>query len=72
MTTRPGGRSSDGNGPSLATGPERRASLSLLTILKSDLLAAGGFEDARIVRQPMAGNPTLLTDDEWDVIESLR
>lgn len=41
-------------------------------ILKADLLDAGGFENARIIRQPMAGNPTLLTDDEWDVIERLR
>lgn len=41
-------------------------------ILKADLLAAGGFEGARIIRQPMAGNPLKLTDDEWQLIERLR
>ena len=41
-------------------------------ILKTDLLAAGGFDQARIVRQPMAGNPTRLNDEEWHVIERLR
>ncbi len=41
-------------------------------ILKTDLLDAGGFEHARIIRQPMAGNPTKLTDDEWRVVERLR
>lgn len=41
-------------------------------ILKADLLNAGGFENARIIRQPMAGNPTKLTDDEWRIVERLR
>jgi hypothetical protein len=41
-------------------------------ILKVDLLQAGGFEKARIVSQPMAGNPFMLTDEEWQVIERLR
>ncbi len=41
-------------------------------ILKTDLLAAGGFEQASIIRQPMAGNPTKLTDDEWRVVDRLR
>lgn len=41
-------------------------------ILKTDLLQAGGFEQARIVRQPVAGNPTKLTDDEWLVVQRLR
>ncbi len=41
-------------------------------MLKADLLAAGGFEQARIIRQPMAGNPTKLSDGEWRVIERLR
>ena len=41
-------------------------------ILKVDLLAAGGFEQSRIIKQPMAGNPFLVTDEEWQVIERLR
>jgi hypothetical protein len=41
-------------------------------ILKTDMLAAGGFDQARIIRQPMAGNPMKLTDEEWAVIERLR
>ena len=41
-------------------------------ILKTDLLTAGGFEQARIIRQPMAGNPMRLTDGEWRLIERLR
>ena len=41
-------------------------------ILKVDLLAAGGFDEARIVTQPMAGSPFLTTDAEWQVIERLR
>lgn len=41
-------------------------------ILKTDLLDAGGFENARIIRQPMAGNPTKLTDEEWRIIDRLR
>jgi hypothetical protein len=41
-------------------------------ILKTDLLTAGGFDQARIIRQPMAGNPMKLTDEEWAVIEGLR
>jgi len=41
-------------------------------ILKTDLLDAGGFENARIIRQPMAGNPTKLTDEEWRIVERLR
>ena len=40
-------------------------------ILKGDLLAAGGFEQARIIRQPWAGNPMKLTNAEWRVIERL-
>jgi len=41
-------------------------------ILRSDLLEAGGFEHANIIRQPFAGNPFKLTDDEWMIIERLR
>ena len=40
-------------------------------VLKTDLLAAGGFEKARVIRQPFAGNPLLLTDREWGVIQQL-
>lgn len=40
-------------------------------ILKGDLLAAGGFEQARIIRQPFSRNPLKLTDAEWQVIERL-
>ncbi len=40
-------------------------------VLKTDLLAAGGFEKARVIRQPFAGNPMLLTDTEWNLIERL-
>lgn len=40
-------------------------------ISKQQLLAAGGFEGARIIRQPMAGNPLRLTDEEWAVIDRL-
>ena len=38
-------------------------------ILRSDLLEAGGFEHANIIRQPFADNPVNLTDDEWIIIE---
>lgn len=41
-------------------------------ILKTDLLGAGGFEQARIIRQPMAGNPFKVTEDEWRMIQRLR
>ncbi len=41
-------------------------------ILKKDLLTAAGFQQARVIRQPMAGNPMKLTDDEWRVIKRLR
>jgi len=41
-------------------------------VLKSDLLAAGGFEKARVIRQPFAGNPMLLTDAEWTLINRLK
>lgn len=40
-------------------------------VLKTDLLAAGGFEKARVIRQPFAGNPMLLSDAEWDLIQQL-
>jgi hypothetical protein len=40
-------------------------------ILKTDLLASVGFEQARIIRQPMAGTPMKLTDGEWRLIERL-
>ena len=40
-------------------------------ILKVDLLLAGGFDQARIIRQPWAGNPIKLTDAEWRVIQTL-
>lgn len=41
-------------------------------ILKVDLLAAGGFDHAQIIRQPWAGNPMILTDEEWWIIDCLR
>ena len=41
-------------------------------ISKALLLAAGGFAQARIVRQPMGGNPLRLTAGEWDVVQALR
>jgi len=41
-------------------------------VLKPDLLAAGGFEKARVIRQPFAGNPLLLTDAEWKLINRLK
>jgi hypothetical protein len=35
-------------------------------VLKADPV----FSRARIITQPQAGNPFLLTDEEWDVIEA--
>lgn len=40
-------------------------------VLKARLLAVCGFAQARIVRQPMGGNPLRLTPEEWDVVSAL-
>ena len=40
-------------------------------ILKAMLLEVGGFAKARIVRQPMGGNPLRLTPREWDAVRAL-
>ncbi len=41
-------------------------------VLKPDLLAAGGFSEARVIRQPFGRNPLRLTDAEWRLIERLK
>ena len=41
-------------------------------ISKHELLASGRFAAARIIRQPMAGNPLRLTEGEWEAVQDLR